>query len=350
MLGLLQAGKDAQALTVARAANDLFPAEPRSGIDVGLLMIQTGGDLTAARELLTQALKRPGRFTEPAPADRAEAYLSLGRMSLAQGDIPSARTALSQALAALPSDAEILYSLAAADQKANDALACATHIEKAMQVRPDLAKRDDYLIAAWALSRTDKLADAQALLRRAITAMPNASGLHLGLGYAMAADGKPVDALLEYWYEFENGASDDPYAKEARLQFQDSLGRAQAFPMFASRILLLRDIVEDTGNNPKTVLDDLRALDEAGIKHPTLDLLRAETLHAAGDAATAEALLRKLLTDDPAFLPAYFDLALILRSSERTEEARRLVADAVKRNPAHWQLIGEVESTPASPR
>ena len=79
----------------------------------------------------------------------------------------------------------------------------------------------------------------------------------------------------------------------------------------------------------------------------TLDLLRAEALYARRDVSRSESVLRKILAADPAFLPPYFDLSVILRNAGKDEEARGIVAEAVKRNPSHWQLIGGAPPPPA---
>jgi tetratricopeptide (TPR) repeat protein len=313
-----------------------------SGFDYGALLIRTNGDLELARVTIEEALKRPGRYV-PAPtnAERAAALENLGELAVGRGDFASARSALLESQRLDPANAEILYRLAAAERKAGNAVACVGYVDQAFKSSPQTATRDDYLVAAWALNRTGKPDAAVALLRTGIAAMPNASGLHLSLGYSLATQSLPVEALLEYWYEFENDAATDPYAKEARIQFNDGLGRAQAIPKYTADILLLRSAVVDQAGDPTVVLADLAKLEADGYKHPALDLLRAETLYVKGDTQAAETALRALLASDPAFLPTYLDLALILRGSDRDEEARRLVGEAARRNPSHWQLIGE---------
>lgn len=343
---LLDADKDAEALAVAKAGNELFPDEPGSGFDYGAILIQTGGDVATARTVIEQALKRTGRFTKPSESDRAGALGNLGRLALARGDSAAARAQFAEAHRLDPANTENLYGLAASEQRLGDAPACLNHIDEALKADPQGAGRDDFLVAAWAKNHTGKPVEASALLRRAIAALPNASGLHLSLGYSLATDGRPVDALLEYWYEFENDSADDPYAKEARLQFQDALGRTQAYPKYATTLLAIKSAVEDSADDPSAVLEDLQKVEAAGYHHVTLDLLRGETLYVKHDANGAEEIFRKILAADPAFLPAYLDLAAILRSSDRETESRRLVAEVARRNPSHWQLIGQPAPLP----
>ena len=195
-------------------------------------------------------------------------------------------------------------------------------------------------MAAWAFLRSNRAPEAETLLRRGIEAMPNAAGLHLNLGYALAAAGKPVDALLEYLYEIENGSADSPYTKEAAALFRDGISKSKAAPDFSEAIATLHSVLTDLKKDPAATLADLIRLEALGYRHPTLDLFRAGTVYANGDARAAERILRTLIGTDPGFLPPYFDLSQILADSNRQEEGRRFVAEAVRRNPAHWMLTG----------
>jgi len=339
--GLLSAGDTKGALTVAQAANKIFPAEPQSGFDLGAILMLAKADPVAARAVLENALKRTGRFTQPSPSDRALALSNLGRLALSRGEARVARGLFDEGLKLDPESSILLYNAAAADLKLRDAVSCLGHFRAAFARAPGDATRDDYLLGAWAYNQTDRFADAEALLRGAIAKLPNESGLHLNLGLSLAMGGRPVEALLEYLYEFENGSANDVYSKQAREQFEDALARPQATPRSADAIEALRAAISGERIKPKEVLSHLQWLEEAGYRHPALDLLRAEALHASGDIQAAETAFRRLLESDPAFLPSYYDLSLVLRATGRREEALRLVSEAAKRNPSHWQLLGE---------
>lgn len=349
LFDLLGEHRDKEALTVSTAANELFPLEPLSGFDHGAVLLLTQGDAAAARSVLEGALKRPGRFTRTSASDRALALADLARLASARGDGASARTLLVQAVEIDPTNPVLLYELAAVEQKAGDAAASLAHSKEAFAKDPASATRDDYLVASWGFTRAGQTAEAATLLRRGIAALPNESGLHLALGYALAQDGKPVEALLEYVYEFENGSTEDPYSKEARRQFADGLGRARATPKHSEAILALHAAVSDLEDDPATVLSCLDTLEQLGYTHTTLDLFRAEARAATGSTQEAEEGLRNILERDRAFLPAYYDLAVILNASGRAEEARRWVAKAASRNPTHWQLLGDASLPDRSP-
>jgi tetratricopeptide (TPR) repeat protein len=343
---LLDGGEEQNALAVARTAHELFPSEPRAGFDYGAVLMVAKGDPALARAVLEAALAQKPGLVPTTTAERALAVGNLGKLALARGDAASARGLLKQALELDPDHTDFLYDLAAADRKAADAEACRQHLTAALERNPDSATRDDFLVGSWALTRLDRPADAATLLRKGAARLPNASGLHLNLGYALAIDGHPVEALLEYRYEVLNGASDDAYVKEARRQFQDAIGRAQATPQHAEAIRRVRGALVDDADDAAKVLAQLDALERSGYRHVTLDLARAEALYASKDFEGSEAVLRKSLTADPAFLPPYFDLSVILRTAGKDEEARRLVAEAVKRNPRHWQLTDSPAADP----
>jgi tetratricopeptide (TPR) repeat protein len=335
---LLDGGEEQNALTVARAAHDMFPSEPRPGFDLGAVLMLAKGDPVEARATLEAALKQePSLFPTTTP-ERALAVGNLGKLALARGDAAAARDLLQQALALDPGHTDFLYDLAAADRKAADPEACRRHLQAALEGDPEGATADDYLVGSWAFTRLDRPGDAAALLRKGVARLPEAPGLRLNLGYALTVDGHPVEALFEYRYEILNGASDDPYVREAQRQFQDAIGRAQATPQHTETIKRVRGAFLDDADEPDKVLAHVNALERSGFHHVTLDLARAEALYATKDFAGSENVLRKCLNADPAFLPPYFDLSVILRAAGKDEEARRLVAEAVKRNPKHWQL------------
>lgn len=335
---LLDGGEEQNALTVARAAHDMFPQEPRAGFDYGAVLMLAKGDPAQARAVLEAALAQKPGLVPTTAQERALAVGNLGKLALVRGDAAAARELLKQALALDPGHTDFLYDLAAADRKAADPESCRQHLQAALAGDPDGATRDDYLVGSWALTHLDKPSEATTLLRKGIAHLPNASGLHLNLGYALAIDGHPVEALLEYRYEILNGAADDPYVREAQRQFQDAIGRAQATPQHSEAIRRLRGAFVDDTDDPAKVLAHVDALERSGFHHATLDLARAEALYASKDLPGSEAVLRKSLSSDPAFLPVYFDLSVILRGAGKDDEARRLVAEAVKRNPKHWQL------------
>src|SRR4030095_5000181 len=106
---------------------------------------------------------------------------------------------------------------------------------------------------------------------------------------------------------------------------------ARAPPRHAAHIERVRGVFDEAAE-PAKILPEIDALEASGYRHATLDLGRAEALSASKDVTGAETALRKLLAADPAFLPAYFDLSVILRATGKDDEARRLVAEAVKRN------------------
>jgi len=336
---ILDGREEQNALVVARAAHEMFPAEPRAGFDYGAVLMLAKGDPALARTVLEKALAQKPRLAPTTTAERALAIGNLGKLALERGDTAAAREQLKQALTLDASHVGFLYDLVAADRKAADAEACRDHLLAALQQDPEASTRDDYLIGAWAFTHLDRPSEAAMLLRKGIERLPNASGLHLNLGYALAVDGRPVEALLEYRYEILNGASDDAYVTQARRQYEDAVGRAQATPQHATAITRVRSIF-DPAAEPGKILADVDALEGSGYHHATLDLARAEALYASKDVTGSEAVLRKLLTADAAFLPAYFDLSVILRGTGKDDEARRLVAEAVKRNPRHWQLTG----------
>lgn len=329
------------AVVLAERGNQLFGEEPQSGFDLGAAYLLARRDPKTARTVLEGALSRKGRYTKTAPRQRALALGNLGQILLGEED-PQARARLSEALRIDASQTNLLYPLAAADRLAGDSAACLKHIEAALAQRPEAATRDDYLVAAWAYGQRGKHAEAEAVLRQAIGRYPNGDGLHFNLGLTLAARSRPVEALLEYLYEVENGSAENAFAKQSSEKLRDGLAKSPADPAAARAVGQLASVLSPKTNDPASSIADLDRLAESGYHHATLELLRAGALYATGERFVAERVLRTLNEVDPAFLPAYFDLSQILTDTSRVDEARRLVAEAARRNPQHWMLTGQM--------
>ena len=337
---LLQNGSDEAAASVAKAANEIFPDEPQSGFDYGAVLLLTGGDPETARTVLEQSLLRKGGLALVPRKDRAIALNNLGRIALGKNDVTGARALFEQAVAL---DAEFpgaLYNRALADKLAGDAGACLAHSEQAFARSPQNATPGDYLIAVWANMQKGRADSAAMTLRSAISVFPNEPGLHLELGRALAKLGHPLDALLEYKYEVLNAAVGDTAADEAQPLLEEGLSRKSEVPAEAARIGWMNEAFKDSQKGRAGAMGAIDRLEAAGMHHSLLMLLRARSLAAAGRRDEAVAAYRATIAADRALIPAYLDLTSLLRGKGNEDEARALVAEAVRRNPYHREILG----------
>ena len=337
---LLQNGSDEGAVSVAKAANDMFSDEPQSGFDYGAVLLLTGGDPETARAVLEQSLLRKGGLVPVPKRDRVIALSNLGRIALGKNDVTGARALFEQAVALDTEFPGALYNRALADKLAGDAGACLAHSEQAFARSPQTAAPGDYLIAVWANMQKGRADSAAMILRSAISVFPNEPGLHLELGRALAKLGHPLDALLEYKYEVLNAAVGDAAADEAQRLLEEGLSRKSEVPAETERIGWMNEAFKDSRKGRAGPISSIDHLEATGMHHSLLMLLRARSLAAAGRREEAEAAYRRTIAADGGLIPAYLDLSSLLRGKGKEDEARALVAEAVRRNPYHREIVG----------
>lgn len=191
-----------------------------------------------------------------------------------------------------------------------------------------------FFLAEQRLSVNDTDA-AEHVLREGMRAHPAAAGFHGALGRVLAAKDKKADAFYELQWELLRSGVDSPAGMRAASDAAGLLRSGDA------EIREVADAMHQMGADPsgsRSRLSRVRAARGEAGAHPVLDLLIAEAARLAGDERAAERGLRSVIERDPAFIPAYAELASLLEATGNPAEAAMLETRARSMAPGHWSL------------
>jgi tetratricopeptide (TPR) repeat protein len=150
-------------------------------------------------------------------------------------------------------------------------------------------------------------------------------------GEALAADPESVAARVEL--------ARLHFARGERDEAEERLAEAERRAPTDAAVLATRGLLALASGN----FDDARRALEAALEKTPDDRMALVNLAAcdrkAGDLAAAETSLRRALEIDPDATGARFDLATVLGTTGRTEEAIHELLETVRRNPLHLQGI-----------
>ena len=185
-----EAGKQALALSGARAALAARPVFPEAENLLAVLLMRSG-QLAEARSQLEKT-------TQQAP-DFAEAWNNLGYVLLRQGELPSARSALEKALALAPDFPDALDNLGIVSARQRDITKAGELFRRALELQPENEQAANNLGVLYAQQgRTQEALETfRALLQHnpeASSALYNLAKLEISLGNASGAK-----RLLESW-------------------------------------------------------------------------------------------------------------------------------------------------------
>ena len=307
---LERAGRAAEALAVLDAAT-----ARRLGTDALLLrarLLEATNDVEAAAALLAEALEGDG--------DRARLRYRLARLLIETGDLEGARQQFERLLEAVGENAEVLLSLALVTLEQGRLGASRGWLERLLSAgrRPDTAH---YFLGVVAEREGDVAAALDAFRRVE-------PGFEFG-----RAQGAAAELLLR---------SAGPAELRAYLDGLRARHEAEAVSLWRLEGRVLLD-----AERPAAAV---AALTEALAAHPDrTELLYARAMahEANGSLAGLEADLSRILELDPDDAMALNALGYTLADrTDRTEEARRLVARALELapdEPAYVDSMGWVE-------
>ncbi|HVO29325.1 MAG TPA: tetratricopeptide repeat protein [bacterium] len=204
---------------------------------------------------------------------------------------------------------------------------------------------EEYLTLSNAQLQLGKFADAEKTARAGLLKHPDSQGFHLLLGEIYAGREKPADAFYEYQWEILRAGGAAPSGKTAADKIGDLLQNARGTG--ADEMRKVAEAIVATRTDPPTALKLLgQVYDERGGIF-VLRLLLAEANVEAGNASKAESLYRGLISDDERFVPAYVELANLLKGQGKTKEADSLVKKAKEIDPDSWALAPEPTPEPS---
>ena len=163
-------------------------ASPADDLYIRATEAAARGELTAARDHLTEAVRRDD--------GHAEAHNLLGFLLGQQGELTLARVQLERAIALAPESAEAHYNLGVAlwySGAKDRALA-----ELRESVRLDPAAGASHAFLGTALRETGEMAAARVSLQRAIALLPPTAATYVDLGITFLRSGEPDKALGQF--------------------------------------------------------------------------------------------------------------------------------------------------------
>ncbi len=176
--------------------------------------------------------------------------------------------------------------------------------------------------AGYVADAQNRLDDAAALYRRAISANPRSFEAHLSLGLLLARQNKPDEARPE----IVTATTLDPGLAGPGL-------KARAW-----RALARIDSVSQPAEASNDLLEALKLSPET----PADTLLAAELAEKSGQNDEAEAAYRRLLASDPQSAPASEGLAHLLIQRKQYADAETLLRAALVKNPGDPALTAQL--------
>jgi len=166
---------DRLAATIARAQDRLrtLPRDHTTWATLGLAYVERAR-VTADPSLYPKAEGALRRSLEVRGRDNATALVGLGALANARHDFAAARRHATDALRINPYDAEAYGVLADAHTQLGDAGAATAAVQKMLDLRPGLA---GYARASYDLEQRGRIAEATALMRRALDAAADPSDI-----------------------------------------------------------------------------------------------------------------------------------------------------------------------------
>lgn len=220
-------------------------------------------------------------------------------------------------------------------------LLAATPPEKPLHL-DGLAGAPEYLAAATSLTLQLELDSAQRVVDLGLKKFPAAQGFHLKQGDIHRARGKVAEAFYEYQWELLRAGTTDTGTAAAKAigGFMTSDKRGLDVDEIHTVLLAMVKLQ----NDGKAALADLKRVeDRRGVRF-VLSVLIAEAHVQARDLEPAARIYRNLIARDGYFIPAYVELAGVLRLQGQAKEADAFTARARELDPNHPSL------QPAGPR
>jgi tetratricopeptide (TPR) repeat protein len=257
--------------------------------------VELQDDLPGAHALLGTALLAQG-FAADAVLHLRKGHEEdlLGVALLESGSVREALDRLEAALAHRPNDPDLLYYLSHAHEQLSKQI-----FETLQQKHPDSART--HQITAEALASSGNRERAEKYFRLALSSRADLRGVHFALGELVLQAGDYAGAEREFRAELELS------------------------PGSAAAAYKLGSVLANQGRTEEAIAQ-LRLADRLQRDMPETLLELGKTLNAAGDAISAEPVLRRLLTLETAGAlaeTAHFQLAQAYRKLGRAADAER---------------------------
>lgn len=220
--------------------------------------------------------------------------------------------------------------------------------EKAKETRTlENAGPDEYLTAATALTLDRALDEAQRVIDKGRARFPQEQGFHLKQGDLHAVRGRVADAFYEYEWEVMRAGKNDTGAAAAKAigaLLRDGARGAEIDEI--QKVLVAQAKLQVKGRG---ALEDLQKVQATRGERFALRFLVAEAQVAAGELGAAETGFRALTGEDRFFVPAFVELAGVLRLAGKTADADALDAKARAINPEHPSFTAPGATKPPAP-
>ena len=254
---------------------------------------------------LDEALRVATVATEAHP-DSPAAFSAVGRVQIARKDHAAATTAFKEAVRLNPLATEAKIALARLEMASGHTESSTTLAEDALKAEPQNANARLLLVQALiARGETERASSELDILA---AKFPDSAAVHTQRGMLYGRKKQPVEARREF---------------ERALQLQPGLLEASG-GLVALDLSLRR-------------VDEARARVDELVRHPGTKpaalMLAARTYAATGDLKTSEQLLRRTVTGDPTYLPAYAALGQIYAKQGRLDAALAEYDALAQRDP-----------------
>lgn len=194
----------------------------------------------------------------------------------------------------------------------------------------------EYIAVATSLTLQMDLDDAQRVVDKGRSRFPKAHGFHLKQGNIHLARGKAAEAFYEYQYELMRAGFHEsgPAAGRAIAAMIKSNARGPEYDEIQRCILAMAKLRVDG----KAAHADFKSIEDArGVRY-VLSVFIAEAHVQMRNYDVAARVYRSLIARDPYFVPAYVELAGVLRLQGKKKEAADLDAKARAIDASHPSL------------
>jgi tetratricopeptide (TPR) repeat protein/2-polyprenyl-3-methyl-5-hydroxy-6-metoxy-1,4-benzoquinol methylase len=337
----------------ARTSHAMTETNPRSAS----AMIDEGNALEEQGRI-SEAM---ARYDAGARADPlfARAHLNRGNIFLGANQFDEARRAYQLAISCDPNYAAAHFNLGNLDYRARDYHRALDNYQIAISLRPDFA--DAFVARANALDSLGRTADAIESYERALAIDPGYAEVHFNLGLLTAAQERYEDAAKSL-----RGAiairPDYGLAYYQLGRVLQALGRSAEAIEQLRHAVRIEPTIHEAHYNLGIALQRLRPdppLEEAASCLRRAAELKPDFAQAhhilgivqsyLGQLDAAEASLRRAFAIEPASADILHDLALMLQSSEKSEEAVQLIVPMLHRTPT-WKIKSAFASCVATSR
>ncbi len=307
----------------------------------------TRGDAERAEPLLRAAITQPSRlYTNNVAPVLGMIYANLGQIALARGQAKDAITHLQRAVDYAPTAARARFMLASAFSVMGDADRSLREIRAAFDIDRAAALPDDYLLLARSLNRSGNVTAAIDTMESAVKRYPFDLDMRTEHAAMLRAGRQSTMALCELLYAQMLIHPGDPHAPA----IADGIARIRAeldaaTPEPPPDLEMLFSFLDDASTGQYD--EALPTIQEVVGVNPSAfvpRLLLGHTYAATGRLGAAEALLTRLVVEDPSSVPALAELANLYFTQQRADSARRIIDQALKLDPENPRLREVVEA------